>query len=286
MRNKYVYQDIKQWFDNHRFKLLSSEYKNNKQKIYYICDKGVQHSTTWNRIRRIGRCPCHQYTTRLTIEYIRNRFEERGYTLLTTKYINNHMKLDYICDKGHKHSISWINFKKGCGCTCNSTNTKLKMEYITGQFEDANCVLLSTEYINNYTKLDYLCPKGKKHSITWSHFNSGQRCSCYSNNISKQEREIHLFLSDASIDFVSNTKQILVNPLTNSHLELDLYFPNLNKAIEFNGEYWHSKPKAIKRDKIKANLCKEKNIDLLVIMYNDWIADEKICKQQIINFLK
>jgi len=47
---------------------------------------------------------------KLTIDYICSEFKKEGYILLTEKYINNSQKLDYICPKGHKHSISWSNW--------------------------------------------------------------------------------------------------------------------------------------------------------------------------------
>ena len=45
----------------------------------------------------------------LTLGYIKEQFEKEGYTLLTTEYINNKQKLDYICPKGHKNTIRWNN---------------------------------------------------------------------------------------------------------------------------------------------------------------------------------
>ena len=42
---------------------------------------------------------------KLTIEFVRESFEAEGYELLTEEYIGSKQKLDYICPKGHKHSI-------------------------------------------------------------------------------------------------------------------------------------------------------------------------------------
>jgi hypothetical protein len=53
-------------------------------------------------------------------------------------------------------------------------------------------------------------------------------------------------------------------------LELDVWFPDLNKAIEFNGDYWHSKENVKQRDVEKIIQCKEKNIDLLIINEKEW----------------
>jgi len=44
---------------------------------------------------------------KLTIEFVRESFAKEGYTLLSKVYTNNSTKLDYICPKGHRHSIVW-----------------------------------------------------------------------------------------------------------------------------------------------------------------------------------
>lgn len=53
---------------------------------------------------------------KLTIEYIREQFEKVEDKLLTTEYINNRQKLDYICKNGHRHSIGWSDWWNGHKC--------------------------------------------------------------------------------------------------------------------------------------------------------------------------
>jgi hypothetical protein len=65
-----------------------------------------------------------------------------------------------------------------------------------------------------------------------------------------------------------------------------LWFPDLNRAIECNGTYWHSLKKAVVRDKIKRQLCKQKDIDLLVITDEEWNDDIGKCKAKLISFIK
>ncbi len=66
----------------------------------------------------------------------------------------------------------------------------------------------------------------------------------------------------------------IVNPKTGNYLELDIFLPELNKAIEYNGIYWHSKENVKNRDKLKSTQCKNKGIDLLVIEESDWIKNK------------
>ena len=118
---------------------------------------------------------------KLTIEYIREKFNERGYTLLTEEYINNSQKLDYLCPNGHTHSISWRNFSSGKGCPeCAiekiKSKQKLSYDFVKDEFEKEGYKLLSTEYINNSTKMSVSCPKGHIYKVSYKNFLQGHRC--------------------------------------------------------------------------------------------------------------
>jgi len=55
----------------------------------------------------------------ITYDLVLQEFEARNYILVSTKYINNSTKLQYICpkheDKGIQE-ITFANFTKGRGC--------------------------------------------------------------------------------------------------------------------------------------------------------------------------
>lgn len=60
---------------------------------------------------------------KLTLSYVAEVFASMGYTLLSNIYINNTIKLDYMCNKGHRHSMTYANFSKGRRCpTCMAEN--------------------------------------------------------------------------------------------------------------------------------------------------------------------
>ena len=107
-----------------------------------------------------------------TLEEVRKSFESEGYTLLTTNYKNNRQKLDYICPKRHKHSISWDNWRLGQRCGICFGSKKLSIEKVKGSFAKENYTLLSDKYENNFKKLKFRCPKGHEHSITWNDWQS------------------------------------------------------------------------------------------------------------------
>ena len=69
--------------------------------------------------------------------------------------------------------------------------------------------------------------------------------------------------------------------------ELDIYIPSLNKAIEFNGTYWHYHPDNFipERHGNKSKLCKKLNISLLHLRQDLWLKDKQKMKKVIHKFL-
>lgn len=67
-----------------------------------------------------------------------------------------------------------------------ANNTKYTYAYIKSVFEENGCLLLSENYVNSNSKLDYICICGSKSSISFSKFKNGQRCrKCGNKKISK-----------------------------------------------------------------------------------------------------
>ena len=110
--------------------------------------------------------------------------------------------------------------------------------------------------------------------------NSHNLChKCYA-NISQSSPELEI---KDIINTMYNGKCIENSRSIIPPLELDLYYPEKNVAIEFNGNYWHDenhKPKGYHFNKFK--LCKDKNIRLVSIYESDWFNK----RDNIISLLK
>ena len=52
---------------------------------------------------------------------------------------------------------------------------RLTYEFVKSQFETEDYIPKFTDYINAHTKLDYICPNGHEHSISWSNWQQGTR---------------------------------------------------------------------------------------------------------------
>jgi len=122
---------------------------------------------------------------------IKKEFEKIKYTLKTEEkdYINAHQKLEYICDKGHEHSIRWYSFRQGKRCPV-CAGKKIYFSEIKSEFENIKYTLKTKEkdYENNKQKLEYICDKGHEHSTTWANFQQGHKCPyCVGNKIDFSE---------------------------------------------------------------------------------------------------
>ena len=63
--------------------------------------------------------------------------------------------------------------------------------------------------------------------------------------------------------------------------ELDIWLPEIQVAIEVNGDYWHSFPKVMKTDTFKMFQYEAKGITLVSIRESDWNNNQEFSKKQI-----
>jgi len=106
---------------------------------------------------------------------------------------------------------------------------------------------------------------------------------CHPSFRSKIEEEISLTLDKTKIETCNRN---IIPPY-----ELDIYIPDKNLAIEFNGLYWHSEQVLGYKKKVsprqyhlnKTKLCQEKGIKLLQFFEDEWIEKKEIIKSIINN---
>jgi len=224
---------------------------------------------------------------KLTYEFVKDFIEKEGYKLLSDSYINSRTKLLLECDKGHQYKAPFYTFKAGQRCIICSGKQKHTYEYIKEYIKKEGYTLLSDTYINVKTKLSIQCDKGHQYEAPFNAFQMGRRCPiCNSNSqSSKAEREIQNYVESLDIQIVRNDRTQIYNELTGKYLELDVWIPSLNKAIEYNGLYWHSLMDAKRKDQIKLEQCKIKGIDILVIDDHGWNNSKDVQFQRIREFL-
>lgn len=185
-----------------------------------------------------------------------------------------------------------LNLKHGCP-KCKAIKNGKRLLSNTEEFiEKANKIhnnkydYSESIYNNIKSKLIITCPiHGKFEHQADLHLQGKEGCKkCMHTGTSDQEKELFDFVNNI-IKSVSNSKKIIYP------LELDIFIPSMNKAIEYNGTYWHydrtnprCKPKGY--HSMKSKLCKEKGIKLLHIREDLWVNKKEKIKEVIIKFLK
>ena len=166
--------------------------------------------------------------------------------------------LEVQCSKGHSFKRSLSDIKRGIiGCPeCEKEEKQIKLL----QF-GLTCV---SDHIG--MKSSFQCDKGHIFIRNNGAINKGAtKCPICYPDASSAEVELRTFLEEHNI-LAKNDWSILEGK------ELDLYIPEHNLAIEFDGIYWHSElqGKYKKYHLEKTQKCLEKNISLLHIFENEW----------------
>ena len=165
---------------------------------------------------------------------------------------------------------------------------KKTIEEINQYFAKEDYILLATEYINNSTPMEYICPNGHTHAMSWHNFSHGNRCpKC---NISKGEKAIENYLIKNAIKYIAQYRfEDCRNLLP---LPFDFYVPSLNTCIEYDGiqhfevrKYFHENEESLKErqrlDNIKTQYCLDNNIKLIRISYLEFNNIETILTQTL-----
>jgi hypothetical protein len=95
---------------------------------------------------------------------------------------------------------------------------------------------------------------------------------------SRGQREVRIFIERVlGFKAVINDRSVLGNN------ELDLYFPELKIAVEFNGVYWHSTKFRADRNYhlLKTKQCDDVGIQLIQIFEDEWVNNKHKVKSKI-----
>lgn len=205
--------------------------------------------------------------------------DEYDYSFIK-EYKNDRIKYPILCKKHnqifYQSMNNHIQFKEGCpicGREKSDDSRRYTKEewiekaiFIHGDLYDYSDV----DYKGSNEKIKIFCKKCKQHfwQLPTNHL-FGQGCPSCKN--SKLELQIANFLTEKGIKF---TQQQTFDWLTyKRNMFLDFYLPEFNIAIECQGKQhfrcggWVSSEEEFEeieaRDKIKQQLCKEHNIDIL-----------------------
>ena len=179
MAERWTLDRISTLLESNGCKLLSDQYDGYKDHIRYIATCGHEHSNSLsNLVRGKGLlCKTCRYKSlrgkrARDAESVRALFEKEGCTLLTDTPVNSDTRLRYIARCGHENTIDFLHFSFGGGRVCAecSRSIRYRYDYVAECFEQEDCILLETEYINCKTPMRYIARCGHESTINFDVF--------------------------------------------------------------------------------------------------------------------
>ena len=268
--------------------LLSTEISGYKDKLRMMCPEGHKFEQCWNNFQQGHGCFKCAKTTKKTKEEIIQLIENKGYSILNIEnYENVHSKIKLKCGKDHVFETVCYSILKGHGCPECAGLKKKTFEEVKIFIEKLGHILLSTEYKNHRSPMSIKCEEGHIFEKCFHDIKQNVGCPVCSRNRSVGEREVAQFVTENYFgEIITNDREILTNPHTNRWLELDIWMPQMNKAIEYGAKWFHEENADVAtRDNIKKQLLIDKGILLLSIDDRLWNKDKVNQKLKIISFI-
>lgn len=264
-------------------------------KVCIICPK---HGEFWMLpYHHLGGQGCPKCSGKnLTTEDLVERFKNenpRGDYYIYTDVVFKDMNTE-VCIICPKHGKFWqkpSKHLKGHGChKCAMERRIEKHKYTFEDFEKKAGEVHNYKYIyipfdikSLHDKAGIICPThGVFYQNCYDHL-AGHGCPRCANNISLAEDEIVSFITDElGITNVIKRNKRLISPY-----ELDIYLPDYNLAIEYDGVVWHSEKFGKNRyyhiDKL--NKCNDIGINLINIFEDEYNDKKEIVYEKLRHIL-
>lgn len=309
MKNiKHSIEEIKNYLlQNHpNLHLISNTYNNCKEKLEFICDKhqdkGVQYKNAdkiFNRNSGCKYCAIEKQRAGLRIdtETIIVRCAELNLIYIDRVIENKETWVVYQCknhlDKGSQ-KIAWYHLKTCIvGCPYCIGRHKTTDEFIEELKTINSDITIIGEYFGSEIPINCKCNMcGHEWSPISRSLKNNQGCPMCSS--SKGERKISEYLNSKNIIF--NIQYSFIDCKYKGVLKFDFYLSDFNICIEYDGiqhfepvdfankgSEWASNEFKLnqKRDKIKNDYCKNKNIQLIRIPYYNFNEIETILDSEL-----
>jgi len=191
-----------------------------------------------------------------------NIFERTPGAFLYSKLYNG-------CPKCSKLSISQ-----------NKTKTQAQFELdVKRLYGDLYTVI--GEYISSDEKIQIRCNDcGREFEVEANSFLQGHGCPYHNLNYSVNENKIYEYIKEKFPNTIANDRKVLKGN------ELDIFIPEKNIAIEYDGLYWHCELKKEKEYHLNKTLeCEKQGIRLIHIFEDEWLHKSKIWISMLDNIL-
>lgn len=184
-------------------------------------------------------------------------------------------KATFRCKRcGNEWNTDLGNVLAGKQCPkCAILDRKEKLAMTNDEFQKRlaskkeNKITTTDTYDNARTRMEFHC---EECGATWistpdNILNGDRGCPECARHVSNKEKDLRAFVESLGVSPLYNVRDVIPPK------ELDIYIPEKNVAIEFNGNYWHG---AEQKDKNyhynKSKECEEKGIRLIHIFEYEW----------------
>ncbi len=186
---EHVREMIKQGGDT----CLSIEYTNCQTPIDILCSQcQEQYQMSYSNYQAGSRCRHCSYKSRHTIEYVREKIEEGGDTLITTEYFNARTPLTLLCSQcKQKYQTTYDYYQRGRRCGHCFGTKRHTIEHVREVISKDSNKLLSDTYTNSKTHLDIQCGKcGNVYHTNLNNYRWGTiRCkNCVNQKLAAERR--------------------------------------------------------------------------------------------------
>ena len=291
-KNKTSEEVVEQFksIQGNRYDYSKIEYINNHSPLTIICPEHGEFNQSYTTHLKGHGCPkcVGRFKTNDAIisEFKNIHGEKYDYSLV--EYAKSADKVTIICSIHGNFNQSPSAHLIGHGCPkCKFVKlSSLKTKDISQFIEESKIThgdkydYSEVEYVNCKKHVSIICPEhGTFLQVPDSHIR-GNGCPSCGQKYNLSQIEVTEYIKSIGLDVYENDKN-LIGPL-----ELDLYIPSKNIAIEFDGIYWHSE--LYKPDDYhinKTNLCEAKNIRLIHIFEDEWKYKKDVVKSRLKNIL-
>ncbi|PKM79133.1 MAG: hypothetical protein CVU88_07360, partial [Firmicutes bacterium HGW-Firmicutes-13] len=271
-------------------KLISTSYKNSKQKLIWECRHGHQWLAKVNDVRQGTWCRiCARHiNSQKQLQKMRELANRYSGLCLSTVYKDTRSKLQWECANGHRWEATPELVRRGYWCRiCSGKKPRITIQEIHDIAKSRGGKCLEHEYKNDSTKMNWECRIGHQWNATANNIRHGRWCPICASG--KMERICRIIFEKCFGEpFPSSWPKWLINRRGNA-MQLDGYNEKLAIAFEYQGiqhyevsRYTQTKRDLQKRlndDAIKLKLCSDRGITLLQIPYQS-------AEKDIIGFLK
>jgi very-short-patch-repair endonuclease len=262
-----------------------SEYSH--KKVWWICENDHEwESSIGNRIKKegysscpwcIGRPVAQKHKALLVSHPLYSEIDFSSITEEMLPITEGSGNITWICQKKHTWITSvYSRTQRNYGCPyCagrlvieNETDLQTLNPELAKQWHPTKNLHLDIKNVklNTNKKAWWVCEKEHEWEAYIYSRSQGSGCPKCSNIVSKAEKEISQMLIDAGLNVITSDKKVLKGK------ELDIYIPEKNFAIEFNGLYWHTEDAGKDRTYHfnKWQKCDEQGIQLMQIWEDEW----------------